>query len=287
MRRAALVGLALLMLALPAGTSAQEPKTSIEFPPGVPLVRQGFYLYSQNCASCHGDRGEGVVPPDIQEAPGPSTAMGPALAGVGAGAADFYLRTGYMPLEKAGDQPTRNPNFFDDFYLRTGYMPLPHLGLQPRRSRVLFTEPQLRALIAYVASLGPGLPIPDPHPENGDPSEGLALFREHCAGCHQIVAQGGYVTGAIPPPLGRSTPVQIAEAVRIGPFVMPRFSEKRISDSELDSLIAYVQYAKSPNDAGGWSIGHVGPVPEGMVTWFLAATVLVGTCVLIGKRLRR
>jgi ubiquinol-cytochrome c reductase cytochrome c subunit len=261
MRRAVLFGLALLMLALPAGTSAQEPKTSIEFPPGVPLVRQGFYLYSQNCASCHGDRGEGVVPPDIQQAPGPSTAMGPALAGVGAGAADFYLRTGYMPLEKAGDQPTRNPNFFDDH--------------------------EIDALIAYVASLGPGLPIPDPHPENGDPSEGLALFREHCAGCHQIVAQGGYVTGAIPPPLGRSTPVQIAEAVRIGPFVMPRFSEKRISDSELDSLIAYVQYAKSPNDAGGWSIGHVGPVPEGMVTWFLAATVLVGTCVLIGKRLRR
>ncbi len=261
MRRAALIGLAVLVLGLPTGTSAQEPKTSMEFPPGTPLVRQGFYLYSQNCASCHGDRGEGVVPPDTQEAPGPTTAMGPGIAGVGAGTVDFYLRTGYMPLEKAGDQPQRNPNFFDDH--------------------------EIDALIAYVASLGPGLPIPEPQPENGNLSEGLALFREHCAGCHQIAAQGGYVTGAIPPPLGRSTPVQIAEAVRIGPYVMPRFSEKRISDAELDSLIAYVQYAKSPSDPGGWSIGHVGPVPEGMVTWFLAATFLVGTCVLIGKKLRR
>ena len=236
---------AVLRLALAAALAAALPGVAAAQAP----AELGHQLYAEHCAECHGSRGGGQGD------------RGPSLVGVGELAADFYLRTGYMPLEKAGDQPTRNPNFFDDH--------------------------EIDALIAYVASLGPGLPIPDPHPENGDPSEGLALFREHCAGCHQIVAQGGYVTGAIPPPLGRSTPVQIAEAVRIGPFVMPRFSEKRISDSELDSLIAYVQYAKSPNDAGGWSIGHVGPVPEGMVTWFLAATVLVGTCVLIGKRLRR
>jgi ubiquinol-cytochrome c reductase cytochrome c subunit len=261
MRRAAFIALAALVLALPAGTSAQEPKTSVQFPPGVPLVRQGFYLYSQNCASCHGDQGEGVVPPDTQEAPGPTPGMGPSLSGVGAGTADFYLRTGYMPIEEPGDQPKRNPNFFDD--------------------------QEIEALIAYVASLGPGLPIPDPQPEQGNASDGQSIFREHCAGCHQVAAQGGYLTGAVAPPLERATKVQIAEAVRIGPYVMPQFSEKQISDSELDSLIAYVQYAQDPDDPGGWAIGHVGPVPEGMVTWFLAAAFLVGSCVLIGKRLRR
>ena len=101
MRRIASIGLALLVLALPAGTSAQEPKTSVEFPPGTPLVRQGFYLYSQNCASCHGDRGEGVVPPDVQEAPGPIEAMGPGLAGVGAGAVDSLILTGGSTLVPA------------------------------------------------------------------------------------------------------------------------------------------------------------------------------------------
>jgi quinol---cytochrome-c reductase cytochrome c subunit len=262
MRRAALTGgLAVLVLALPAGTGAQEPKTDVQFPPGVPLVRQGFYLYSQNCASCHGDRGGGVVPPDTQEAPGPTQASGPGLAGVGASAADFYLRTGYMPLAQPGDQPKRSPSPFD--------------------------EREIDALVAYVASLGPGPPIPDPHPENGNLSKGMQLFREHCAGCHQIVAKGGYVTGGIPPPLDRSTPVQVAQAVRIGPYLMPRFSEKQISDRQLDSLIAYVEYTKAPEDEGGLPIGHVGPVPEGIVTWFLAAAFLVGSCVLIGKRLRR
>jgi quinol---cytochrome-c reductase cytochrome c subunit len=263
MRRLVLVSLAALVLPLPAATSAQQPRTSAQFPPGVPLVRQGFYLYSQNCSMCHGDRGQGVIPPDTQQAPGPTEGAGPPLAGVGAGAADFYLRTGYMP------------------------MPLGDVGKQPKRSANFFDDQEIRALVAYVASLGPGLAIPEPQPEQGNVSEGMELFREHCAGCHQIAAEGGYVTGGVPPPLDQATPVQVAEAVRIGPYLMPRFSEDQISDSQLNSLIAYVEYTKSPDDAGGWGIGHVGPVPEGMVTWFLAATFLVGACVLIGQRLRR
>jgi ubiquinol-cytochrome c reductase cytochrome c subunit len=187
-------------------------------------------------------------------------AVAPSLHGVGARAADFYLRTGYMPLQ--------------------------HVGLQPRRSRVLFTEAQIAALTAYVASLGGGPPVPQPHPERGNLSQGEALFADHCAGCHQIVAEGGYVTGAIPPPLEDATATQIAEAVRIGPYVMPKFSRKAISPHELDSIIAYVDYAKHPDDSGGWAIGHIGPVPEGLVTWFIAAVALIGICMSIGRRFK-
>ena len=64
------------------------------------------------------------------------------------------------------------------------------------------------------------------------------------------------------------------------------FSTKAISDRQLDSIIRYVQYAKHPDDRGGWSLGHVGPIPEGLVTWFLAASALVAVCLVIGKRLR-
>jgi ubiquinol-cytochrome c reductase cytochrome c subunit len=186
-------------------------------------------------------------------------AVAPSLRGVGARAADFYLRTGYMPLQK--------------------------IGLQPRRSTVIFSEQQLLSLIAYVASLGGGPPVPRPHPERGDLSLGQHLFTDNCAGCHQVVAEGGYVTGAVPPALENATAVQIAEAVRIGPNVMPTFSRKQISPHELDSIIRYVEYAKSPDDRGGWAIGHIGPLPEGLVTWFIAALALVFTCMMIGKRL--
>jgi ubiquinol-cytochrome c reductase cytochrome c subunit len=127
--------------------------------------------------------------------------------------------------------------------------------------------------------------VPTPDPARGSVSDGQRLFSEHCAGCHQIVGAGGYVTGGVVPPLDRATPVQIAEAVRIGPYVMPTFSRSQISDRDLDSLIAYVEEAKHPQDRGGWALGHVGPVPEGLVTWLLAAAALVAVCMVIGRRI--
>jgi ubiquinol-cytochrome c reductase cytochrome c subunit len=228
MRRLAAIA-ALVLLAPGAATAAPS----------------GSGLYAENCLSCHGPGGSG-------------TARGPRLRGVGAIAADFYLRTGYMPLETPRDQPTR------------------------RRSP--FTAQQIDALVAYVASLGKGEPVPKPHPERGRVAVGLRLFTEHCAGCHQVVGEGGYVTGARVPPLKQASATQIAEAVRLGPYLMPRFPKTQISDRQLDSIVAYVEWAKQPDDRGGWAIGHIGPVPEGLVAWLLAGTALVAVCVVIGKR---
>jgi ubiquinol-cytochrome c reductase cytochrome c subunit len=73
--------------------------------------------------------------------------------------------------------------------------------------------------------------------------------------------------------------------VRIGPFLMPRFPKSQISDADLNKLIAYQMRSRHPEDPGGWGIGHIGPVPEGMVAWLVAAVVLVGTCAVIGRRL--
>ena len=252
MRRVLFIAAAALVAAAPASAKSR-------------LVVRGEHLFGQYCVACHGMNGSGVTKAKtIGSGPGrqqiQQQAVAPSLHGVGARAADFYLRTGYMPLQR--------------------------LGLQPRRSRVQFDEGQLRALIAYVASLGAGPPVPTPHPERGNLSEGQHLFTEHCAGCHQVVAEGGYVTGIVPPPLEDATVVQIAEAVRIGPNVMPRFSRKSITPKQLDSLIAYVQYAKHPDDRGGWALGHLGPLPEGLVTWLIAAVALVFTCMVIGKRLK-
>jgi ubiquinol-cytochrome c reductase cytochrome c subunit len=114
----------------------------------------------------------------------------------------------------------------------------------------------------------------------------LALFTEHCAGCHQVVAQGGYVTGALPPSLVEATPVQVAQAVRIGPYVMPKFSKRAISDRQLDSIVRYVEFTKDPRRPGGWGLGYIGPVPEGLVTWFLAIPALLVLCLMLGRRLR-
>ena len=245
MRRA--VALAVFALALVAPSARAAPPSG----PPIVSVSQGAGLFAANCARCHGVTGEGITAGD-----NPAD-RGPPLHGVGARAADFYLRTGYMPLGDARDQPVRG--------------------------RQRLSDAEVRALTAYVASLG-GPPPPTPDPASGSVAEGRELFTLHCSGCHQVVAEGGVMPGAKAPPLKRATPQQIAEAVRIGPYVMPKFSEKDISDAELNSIIAYVQYAKDPDDAGGWGINHLGPFPEGMVTWLIAIPLLLGVCLAIGKR---
>jgi ubiquinol-cytochrome c reductase cytochrome c subunit len=116
---------------------------------------------------------------------------------------------------------------------------------------------------------------------------GKKLFTDRCAGCHQIAIAGGVLPGARIPSLNQATPRQIAEAVRIGPYLMPKFSRRAITPTQLNDIVAYVQYAKQPDDRGGWAIGHLGPWPEGMVTWLLAASALVATCIVIGRRQKR
>ncbi len=266
-RPAALLLAAVVAAALAGATAAQTPR-HVGTPPTA-LERRGYHLYGEYCLACHGANGAGVSADgsrSIGASPGRSqqrqTGYGPPLRGVGPLAADFYLRTGYMPL--------------------------PHVGAQPgRRSDLLLDGDQIAALTAYVAWLAPGPAIPKPHPERGSLSEGLQLFTEHCAGCHQIAGRGGYVGGAVAPPLGDATAAQIAEAVRIGPFVMPRYSEGDLTDPQVDSIIRYVRYAaRSPNHDGGWGIGYLGPIPEGLVTWLVGALAAVGACVAVGRRLR-
>ena len=228
------------------GGWAQDDVRNAQPVPARPaLVERGRTLFVEGGSTCHGLDAEGVDD------------LAPDLRGVGAQAADFYLRTGRMPLGAPGDQPLR--------------------------SHPAYGEDDLDALVAYVGSLG-GPSIPEVDPDRGDLAEGMRLFSLNCAGCHQVGARGGIVIGAVAPALTSSSATEIAEAVRIGPYVMPAFDEEHISDEELDSLVRYVQLAQQPDNEGGWGIGNIGPVPEGMVAWFLGGAALLLCARLIGER---
>jgi ubiquinol-cytochrome c reductase cytochrome c subunit len=253
---------AVLVVGLTAAALARgQPPSGVVHQPGgsdQSQMQLGAGLFAANCASCHGPMGEGVTAANNRGA-GDITAQGPSLIGVGEQAPDFYLRTGRMPIDHAGEEPERQRPFFNDR--------------------------EIRAITAYVGSFGGGPPIPEPEPDHGSLPEGMTLFTDHCAGCHQVVGEGGYVTGAKVPTLKQADATEIAEAVRIGPFLMPRFPKSQISDDDLNKIIAYVQESQHPEDRGGLGIGHIGPVPEGMVAWLIAAVVLTGVCVVIGRRL--
>jgi ubiquinol-cytochrome c reductase cytochrome c subunit len=209
------------------------------------LVAEGRGLFVSSCSACHGLNAEGLE------------GRAPNLHGVGELAADFYLETGRMPLSYPQQQPFR--------------------------TKPAFPPRQIDALIAYVGSLG-GPPIPTVQPQLGSASRGQELFALNCAGCHQIQARGGIVTGAVVPRLDAATPAQIGEAIRIGPYVMPRFSSGEISDAEVNDIARYIQTTKHPANAGGWGIYRLGPIPEGMVTWLLGLAALILVIRLIGER---
>jgi ubiquinol-cytochrome c reductase cytochrome c subunit len=216
------------------------------FPDSAALRAEGYTLYEGGCSSCHGIA--------LQGTPG----VAPSLRGVGAGPVDFYLATGRMPLEQPRVEPMRNPPEYN------------------RSQRI--------AIVDFVASYG-GPPAPTANPANGSLALGLHEFTLNCAGCHQEVARGGLTVDVPVPNLLQVTPVQIAEAVRMGPYVMPHFDYRQINQHQLDSIARYVLWTRHPNNAGGWGIDNLGPIPEGIVAWFLALAAMVLVARLIGERL--
>ncbi|MDX6399978.1 MAG: ubiquinol-cytochrome c reductase cytochrome c subunit [Gaiellaceae bacterium] len=208
--------------------------------------QRGRDLYLTGCQSCHGFDARGIQ------------GTAPTLQGVGAASADFYLSTGRMPLDDPYSQPDRTEPAYD---------------------------PQSIAdLVAYIGSLGgPGVPQVDVVGGRLNLASGQRLFTNNCAACHQIAGRGGVIAGAFVPTLLEATPRQVVEAARIGPYVMPRFSETQLNDRQLAEIARYVQYAKHPQNPGGWALFDVGPVPEGMVAWLIGLLALLLVIRMLGR----
>lgn len=216
-------------------------------PPSRPAdVDAGRERFQIACSSCHGLEGQG-------------TARGPNLAGVGAAAADFQLATGRMPADEPGGQLPRKPP--------------------------AYSQLEIRQLVAYVASLGPGPAVPVVDLAQGDLVEGQVLYANNCASCHSSAGAGGALGHAVyAPALDRATPVQVAEAVRTGPGAMPVFGPETFDAAQLASIARYVVYLQGPDDRGGLSLGHLGPIPEGFVAWVVGLGLMVLAIRWIGTR---
>ena len=243
------VGGWLLVLALVCGAlialgGPPGPRPADAAPAAV-VTGNAAALYLQNCATCHGPQGEGA-------------AAGPSLVGVGAASVDFYLRTGRMPLG-APDQ-------------------------RPVRQEPLFSDEEIRALVDYVGAFGDGPEIPVVR-GGGDVGRGYELYAANCAACHAATGAGNVVGGgAAAVGLGDATPVQIAEAILIGPGVMPPFN---LTDEDREALIAYIEFLRTSPTPGGAPIGGTGPVAEGFVAVLIGLTGLVLIARFVGSRRER
>jgi ubiquinol-cytochrome c reductase cytochrome c subunit len=213
-------------------------------------VTEGAKLFLANCATCHGVAGEGG-----------KAGAGPSLVGVGAAAVDFQVGTGRMPL--AGP------------------------GAQAARGKVKFTDEQIAAMSAYVATLGAGPSVPDAKDTegNGDTARGNELFKVNCAMCHNFAGSGGALTrGKYAPSLRNVSGKHISEAMTTGPQSMPVFNDNNLSPTDKNDIISYLHEIDKSENPGGLSLGNLGPVSEGMFIWIFGLGLMVGAAVWLGSK---
>ena len=195
-------------------------------------IAQGRNLFVEECATCHGLYAEG-------------SSQAPSLIGVGAAAVNFQVTTGRMPAAELGALNDRKPPRLD--------------------------AAQTAAVAAYIQSLGGGPIVPSAAQvgtAGANVGLGQQLFVADCAACHNFVGAGGALTfGKNAPALTASTPTQIYEAMLTGPEAMPVFNDLTITPQEKRDIIAYVTQVRAQPNPGGFSLGRVGPVTEGLVAF--------------------
>jgi quinol---cytochrome-c reductase cytochrome c subunit len=211
-------------------------------------VEEGRKLFITSCSSCHGLNAEG-------------TTDGPSLIGAGAAAVDFQVGTGRMPAQTPDAQ-------------------IP-------RKKVAFTQAQIDQLAAYVASLGPGPAIPteEMYAADGNIQEGGEIFRTNCASCHNFAGNGGALTqGKYAVSLGDTTPKHLYEAMLTGPQAMPVFNDEALTPEQKKDVITFLVNLRTEGDPGGFGIGRIGPVTEGIFLWVVGLGALIAATIWLGAK---
>jgi len=210
-------------------------------------IEQGRALFQVGCSSCHGKNAEGIMTAKGKQ-------YGPPLVGVGAAAVDFQVGTGRMPLA----QP----------------------GAQAARKKPVYNQQEIAALAAFVASLGPGPSVPEISQSDVDSADivkGGQFFRTNCTACHNFAGSGGALPGGkYAPNLRGVSAKHIYEALLTGPQQMPVFSDGVLSRQDKVDIIAYLKKNQETPSYGGFTLGSIGPVSEGMFAWLVGIGSLVG-----------
>ena len=210
-------------------------------------------LYANQCATCHGaDGGGGTIPGTTDDAP---------------------------PL---ADNPDVTVPYVD-LTLRVGRMPPPENEPYDNRARhVLFDDGQRRALVAYIAEQF-DIPGEIPQPPPGEASRGREVYAANCAQCHGSTGAGGVAgAGAWTPSVIDRDAVAIAEAIRVGPFEMPRFGEQQISDAQIGDIVAFLEFVEEEH---GTPLGLVelNPVYASGFAFVFAVVILLSALWIAGR----
>jgi ubiquinol-cytochrome c reductase cytochrome c subunit len=273
----AVLGIGVLIFSLFAslgGGSSGATEPVISSSPAV--LAAGEQLYNLHCSSCHGVGGYG-------------SSRAPAIYNEGAAGADFYLRTGRMPLNNPHDEAIAGHPYFNE-------------GQIQQLDSYIAALPNIDHITAPASPGDPSIPTIQPLCKGPQTSAQLAAqqkgtatcvtlsfgqstFALNCAQCHQIGGHGGLLSKAnVIPTLQNASLLVAAEAMRIGPHPMPVFGTGQLTENQVSAVAHYVEFLHNPTHPGGYTISGFGPVAEGFVGIVVGLGLLLIVSRLIGNR---
>lgn len=180
----------------------------------------GARLYAQNCAACHGERGDGGIGIPL------------ALPSFHAQVDDEYLRKSIRLGRPGRVMP-----------------PAPHLS-----------DAEVDAIVKHMRSWYRGkVPVFDPKPIKGDAKKGAVVYEKYCAGCHGPNAEGGHGTGVtfsrprnfpiMPPALRNPGFLAAAKDSMIKNTLvkgregtpMVAFGKRGLSEQDINNVVAFIR----------------------------------------------
>lgn len=244
------VAAALFAGASQAGAQDNPPPAPVQADP-----QNGALLYAQQCAQCHGSSGGGGA---MVEYPGQAPALRYDLnPDVTAAYIDLVMSTGRMP-------PAGSP--WDN-----------------RVRDIVLDEQQRADVVAWLQQefKSPGEAL---QAGEGDIAHGQDVWNTNCAHCHGAAGDGGVAgAGAWTPSVNDKSARVIAESIRVGPFQMPVFTDRQISDEEIGDVVAYMNEVDQEPGTPIFGLVELNPVYASGFVALLAAALLASLVWIGGK----
>jgi ubiquinol-cytochrome c reductase cytochrome c subunit len=117
---------------------------------------------------------------------------------------------------------------------------------------------------------------------------GGQIFLTNCTACHNFAGQGGAMPqGGFAPKIRGVEPHYVYEAMLSGPQNMPVFSNGNLPPDAKRDVIAYLESLDETPEYGGFGMGGIGPVSEGLFAWVLGIGSCVGAAIWIAAHTTR
>ena len=100
--------------------------------------------------------------------------------------------------------------------------------------------------------------------------------------CPYVAAAGGALTeGKYAPDIMDTSALHMYAAMVTGPQNMPVFSDMNLTEDDKRDIISALLYQQNEPAPGGFTIGSLGPVSEGLFVWVFGIGALIAITVWI------